>query len=104
MNKNKIFLILIFSTFLGALGQLSFKYSLLNNNIIILLLGVLFYTISSVFYFIALSHADLSWVYSIGGFSYVFVAILSNFIEKIPIMRWFGIVFIIIGVFIIKST
>ncbi len=69
-----------------------------------MILGILFYVFSSIIYFTVLSRADLSWVYSMGGFSYVFVAVLSSLIENIPLLRELGILFIISGVFIIGAT
>ncbi len=100
-SKKILVSILITSTFLGGLGQFLFKIGLNNHNSFILLLfvflGFLSYSLSTVFYFFALSRAHLSWVYGFGGLSYIFASLLASFIEPVPLLRWLGIFIIAVG-------
>ncbi len=93
------------STFLGALGQLLFKLSLLNTVLLTFAMGFGVYIISALIYFYVISRAHVSWAYSMGGFSYIFAVILAaTFIEHVPPLRWIGTIIITIGVlFIIIS-
>ncbi len=104
----KVFaLILLFSTFLGALGQVFFKMGVTAKSTTLLafylLIGLLFYAVSTVVYFFVLGRADLSWAYGFTGLSYIFASLLAfAFLEEqIPLLRWFGILLITIGTMLI---
>ncbi len=104
--KNKIYLIfIIFTTILGASGQLLFKSALGNNNIIIYLIfiGLICYGLATLIYFFMLSKFHLSWLYSFNGLTYIFTLLLAHFVlfEKISLLRWVGIIIIAIGVIIV---
>ncbi len=109
MSERKDNLALLFvSTFLGALGQLLFKYGLNNSSSMVLLAsGILFglaaYVISTLIYLFVLSRVHLSWAYGIGGLSYIFATIFAAFIlfENVPILRWIGVAVIFLGVVLI---
>ncbi|MGC8587156.1 MAG: hypothetical protein ACP5K9_02610 [Candidatus Micrarchaeia archaeon] len=105
MDGKKLFaLVLVFSTFLGAVGQLLFKMGVNSSSLaefaILVSLGFISYAISTVMYFYVLSRAQLSWVYNFGGMSYIFTVFLALFVlnEAISPLRWTGIALIIIGV------
>jgi uncharacterized membrane protein len=109
MAKEKIrnVLFLILSTFLGALGQLLFKYSFqVPAFILFLSLGLISYFASTIVYFYVLSRVHLSWAYSLGGLSYIFAVILAATIlaESVPPLRWIGVSIIFIGVLLIGLT
>lgn len=99
-TKLMFIIILLFSTFLGSIGQLLFKLGLTPTTILIyLILGFLAYALSTVLYLYALGRMHLSWAYGMGGLSYVFASILALLIlgEQISPLRWVGILVIAIG-------
>ncbi|MCL5007577.1 MAG: EamA family transporter [Candidatus Marsarchaeota archaeon] len=104
-NKSKYILFLLCSTFLGALGQFFFKGAFDNTGLFaeLLIIGLVSYIFSTVFYFYVLSRTHLSWAYSIGGLSYIFAVLLARFalFESVPLLRWVGVLVITIGVVLI---
>ena len=104
-SKIKYICVLVFSTLLGAVGQLLFKAGLAQHSMLIpyLIGGLAAYIISTGFYFFILSRVHLSWAYSLGGLSYLFTVIFANFIllENVPVLRWVGVVVIAVGVALI---
>lgn len=99
---------LLASTFLGALGQLLFKFGLNIVGMPLSLafwvgMGFAFYALSTVIYILVLSRTHLSWAYGIGGLSYIFATIFAFYIlmENIPLARWIGIGVIFAGVLLI---
>ena len=109
--KIMLSLVLVLSTFLGGLGQLLFKLSMLNLSSellfgVYLVFGIIAYAASTAFYFYALSKAQLSWVYSFGGLSYIFATIFALFVlnEAISPLRAAGILAIVVGVGIIGAS
>ena len=99
--------ILLVSTMLGAVGQLFFKYAFTTGPLPLwMAVGLGAYLLSTVFYFIVLSRAHLSWTYGIGGLSYVFATILAATVlgEAIPPLRWAGVGVIFLGVVLIGSS
>lgn len=112
----KIFLGL--SLVLGVVAQLSLKKGvnqvnhkrrkgmvLLVNMLlnIFVILGFLFYGVSSLLWLVALSSLDLSYAYPIISFSYVLVALASMVFlgEKVSQKRWLSIALITIGVILV---
>ena len=69
-----------------------------------LILGVLMYGLSTVFFLMALRLGELSVVYPLSSLSYIFIAILSMYFlkEKMNWYKWAGIAFIILGVILVK--
>ncbi len=109
-EKNNYIILLLIAAFLSAIGQFFFKYafnnssSLLSSSFLIWFIkGFLAYMGATVFYFMVLRRAHLSWTYGIGGLSYVFATIFAATIllEKIPLLRWIGVAIIFIGVVMI---
>lgn len=103
--RNVSFLVL--STFLGALGQLLFKYSFHSISFAVFLaLGLISYFASTIVYFYVLSRVHLSWAYSLGGLSYIFAVIFAATIlsENVPPLRWLGVSIIFLGVLLIGIT
>jgi len=105
---------------LGVAGQISLKWgvkqegklsgfnlqflrTLLNPWV---LLGLFAYAVSSLFWLIALSHAQLSFVYPFISLNFAFIAILSwlLFQDSMNLYRILGILLICLGVmFVYKS-
>lgn len=113
MNEITVILVTLFATVIGAFGSLYLKKGSANlhRNIFkqiknySLLFGIFLFLVSSVFYVWALRFADLSLIYPITSFSYVWISFLSiKFLnEKMNKYKWLGILFIIVGVFLITS-
>lgn len=61
--------------------------------------GLFLFGLSMLSYLVALRHGELSILYSLSSFTYVFMALLSQSIlkEKMNKMKWIGIFLIIIG-------
>ena len=95
--KIRILAIMLFAILLGSFAQIFLKIGI--NDFIFLLIGILFYAISTIFYFYALSKEDLSWCYSFVGLSYVIVNLLSTLLgESFSIFKFVGSIAIAIGV------
>jgi drug/metabolite transporter (DMT)-like permease len=104
-DKAMIIGLLVISTLLGAVGQFFFKYSFADRGSFaaLMLVGLLSYALSTVIYLFVLSRVHLSWAYSMGGISYVFAVLLAYIIlmEKVPPLRWVGVLAIAVGVVLI---
>lgn len=111
MDKLIILAVTIVATFIGAFGSLFLKKGsanlhrnplkqLKNHE---LLLGILLFGLSSIFYVWALQYANLSLIYPITSLTYIWISLLSikYLDEKMNSYKWLGIIFIIIGVFFI---
>ena len=79
-------------------GLLGIFFDFLKNYYVIL--GVILYLVSSVFFLYLLRTEELSMLYPMTSLGYVFVTILSYYIlkEKINVFKTLGIVSIIFGV------
>jgi len=101
-DKYEFALILLVSTFLGALGQVFFKMGVMQFGILFytyVAIGLVFYLASTVVYFYVLSRTHLSWSYGFTGLSYIFASFIAfAFLgESVPLLRWLGIIVIAIG-------
>ena len=105
-GRAKNLLMLFVSTGLAAVGQYFFKDSLNLFSVPIFAIGFLAYVASTVVYFYVLSRAHLSWVYGIGGLSYIFTVVLAFFAlgENVPPLRWLGVAIITFGVLLIGAS
>jgi len=67
------------------------------------ILGFFLYGVSAVLFLFALRQSNLSVLYPVVATSYIWVALFSKFFlhEEFGVFKWFGIFFIILGVFII---
>ena len=70
------------------------------------LIGIICFAISSIFWLVVLSRLELSFVYPMVSVAYVFVAIFSYFIfkENVSLIRWLGIITVCLGVFLISRS
>jgi uncharacterized membrane protein len=103
--------LVLFSTLIGSFGALFFKKASkrIKKNIFSVLktyhiyLGVFFYGISTPIFVFALKFGDLSTLYPVSGFSYIWVSLLSTKFsgEKMNDLKWFGIFMILVGIFLI---
>ncbi|MEM4259895.1 MAG: EamA family transporter [Candidatus Woesearchaeota archaeon] len=108
MNIVLILILMVVSCFIGALGSLFFKLSAPNVEFNIskliknkyLFIGLIFYGVSCMLFVWLLKFSELSFLYPLASLTYVFIALLSikYLHEKMNILKWLGIVFIILGV------
>ncbi len=107
-KKGVNMLLLVVSTFLGAVGQFFFKDTFVVSGFAIMpfLIGLAAYLLSSGVYFYVLSRTHLSWSYSLGGLSYIFTVLFAAVFlgENVPILRWVGVFVITFGVLLIGSS
>lgn len=106
--------LLIISILLGALGQICLKRGMqqvgevditlatalrVATNILVLL-GLGLYGLSSIFWLGVLSRLDLSYSYPLLAINFVLVPLLSQLFlgERVPSLRWLGILVICGGV------
>lgn len=94
---------LIFGTF--PLNQLAYKLVPMFLNPYVFF-GFTCFAASSIFWLAVLSRLELSFVYPMVSVAYVLVAIASLifFKENVTLIRWMGILVIIMGVFLISRS
>lgn len=102
---------LIPAVLLGALGSIflkkgakkfTFNLKKIKDNKVAFI-GLFLFGFSTFLYLIALKHGELSVVYPLSSFSYMFVAFFSVKMlkEKMNRNKWIGIGFIILGSFLV---
>ena len=106
-----ILLYLIIGTILGGYGSLFLKKgsSKLTFNIkkwkdnLELFIGITLYGLSTITYLLMLQYGELSVIYPLTSFSYVFISFLSVYYlnEKMTKNKWIGIILIIMGSFLV---
>jgi len=104
-------LLVFIGTIIGSFGALYLKIGSKDISINIkklirnykLILGFVFYGISSIFFIIALTGGELSVLYPLCAASYIWVCFLSmKFLnEKMNRLKWLGIITIVIGIIFI---
>lgn len=116
-------LIVSVSVVLGSFGQVFMKKGLTNMGGIKLtellspklfavisepstFAGLVFYVLATMLWFVALSGAQLSYVYPMIALGYVVTAALAThyFGEVVSSTRWFGIALILLGVFFVSRS
>jgi len=118
---NVIILVLV-SVMLGAFGQISMKKGLKNKPIQInqlasmkifdtvfepyVFLGALLYIAATLVWFVVLSNADLSYAYPLIGLGYIVTTAFAFLYlgESVALVRWLGIIMIVIGAVLVGRT
>jgi len=116
------YIIMVISVLLAVAGQLlmkrgmiafgTFPVSQLLFKIIPIFmnpwvfLGLACFGLSSIFWLVVLSRLELSLVYPMVSVGYVLVALVSwlVFKENVSLIRWAGIIVIMLGVFLISRS
>jgi uncharacterized membrane protein len=113
--------IIIVAVIFAAVGQVSFKlgmnqaghlaaldYSTVSNVLLnpFVLLGFVMYGLSTIFWLMALSEKNLSFVYPFISLTYILVLVLSSLVlrENIGISKIIGTIIIITGLIIIARS
>ena len=91
--------------FPGSLNELIPFFLKAYTNIYIIL-AVLLTLVTALAWLLAVSKAQLSFIYPFMALSYVFVALFSLLVfkEDVTIFRWLGILVICIGVFLMSRS
>lgn len=121
---SKSIVLIIVSVVLGLAGQLCLKIGMnqlgeLNLSSLrsivqtfvqvfttpLVLLGLAFYGVSSIFWLVVLSRVDLSYAYPLLAMMYVLIPLASKYIlhETVPPRRWLGIAVVVVGVLLVSS-
>jgi len=82
--------------------SLKFLTDILKNNMLII--GIIAYAISTVFFIFAIRIGRLTLVYSLTSLSYVLISLLSIYFlkEKMNWYKWLGIFLVMLGVVLVK--
>ena len=95
-----LYLVVVICAVLGASGQLALKSGVDTLHILKLILGVVLYAVAFIGFTTALRFGELSKLYPILGFTYIFVLILSQIFlgENVTVMNYIGAGIIISGI------
>lgn len=120
MKGMPFWLALSLALLLGIAGQLSLKWGVRTGGKLEgldmrllqtlftpwVLLGLALYAISSLFWLISLSRADLSYVYPFVSLNFAFIVLFSHFLFGDPIgaLRLLGVFFICLGVILVSFS
>ncbi len=121
--------LVVICVIMGGFGQIYMKKGLKNTGGIELneilskklistfleknvLLGLILYIFASVLWLVVLSKAEVSYVYPLIALGYIVTAVLAKFYfpmiglpsENITTIRWFGILIILGGVFLVTRS
>lgn len=107
-----LLLSILFMTACNAMGSLLFKNTMIKVKVFsikrtfslgILYLGIFFYFLGSIVNILLLNFWDYSTIYPLTSFTCVWTLVFSKFIlkEKITLRKVIGILFIVLGVFLI---
>ena len=107
-----LFSLIILTDVLESLTQLFLKRGAMTTGFIHLFLngyvwmGVLFYIVNFFLWMAVLSQLDLSVAFPVGSTSHILVPVAALVIlhEKIPLLRWSGILLILSGIFLIQTS
>jgi drug/metabolite transporter (DMT)-like permease len=107
---------------MGSFGQIYMKRGLKQNPLDLkdilsvkifstvfepnVFIGLMLYILASVIWLTVLSKADVSYIYPMISLGYILTAFLAKFYfnENISVVRWFGILLILGGVFLIAKS
>jgi len=106
-------LLVVLATLIGASGSLLLKkgsgtasfniMQILRNKYLVL--GLLLYGLSTIPFIIGLKFGPLSMLYPFTSLSYIWVSLLSMkyLNEKMNLLKWLGVLFILTGVSLISG-
>jgi drug/metabolite transporter (DMT)-like permease len=68
--------------------------------------GLLLFGISALVWLVVLSRASLSFAYPFASLTYVLILLFDQFVldEQVPALRWAGVAFIAVGIFLVSRT
>ena len=68
--------------------------------------GLLLFGLSALVWLVVLSRASLSFAYPFAALTYVLILVFDQFVldEQVPALRWGGVAFIAVGIFLVSRT
>ena len=68
--------------------------------------GLLLFGLSAMVWLVVLSRTSLSFAYPFAALTYVMILLFDHFVleEQVPSLRWAGVAFIGVGIFLISRT
>jgi hypothetical protein len=68
--------------------------------------GLFLFGLSALVWLVVLSRASLSFAYPFAALTYVLILIFDQFVldEQVPPLRWGGVAFIAVGIFLVSRT
>lgn len=121
-----LILLILFSVTLAAIAQLGLKHGMnlvndelaperfsLNGPSLRALVvqpyvwgGLLLFGLSALVWLVVLSRASLSFAYPFAALTYVLILLFDLFVldEAVPALRWAGVAFIGVGIFLVSRT
>lgn len=121
-----LILLILFSVTLAAIAQLGLKHGMnlvndelapdrfsLNGPSLRALVvqpyvwgGLLLFGLSALVWLVVLSRASLSFAYPFAALTYVLILLFDLFVldETVPALRWAGVAFIGVGIFLVSRT
>jgi drug/metabolite transporter (DMT)-like permease len=68
--------------------------------------GLALFGLSALVWLVVLSRASLSFAYPFAALTYVLILLFDHFAldEQVPALRWGGVAFIAVGIFLISRT
>jgi len=123
MKKMEVVALVLISVLLGVFGQLSLKQGMKNvGNFEIkdfasskifklieekfVIIGIVLYTIATLFWLVILSKAELSFAYPMLALGYVLITVFSKifFNENVTMIRFLGVLLISVGIFLLLRS
>ena len=102
--------LVVLSVLLAAVGQLALKYALLHAGpslpVYRIALGLGIYGLGTLLWIVAVSRADISYLYPLSAINYSLVALGGSLLFGEPVRwdRWLGIAVITAGVALLTRT
>lgn len=100
-TKSWVIGLMFFCTLVTASAQISWKLGVVKSSILNIIIGFILYGIGAIILIICLKFGELSVVYPIVATSFIWVNIFSPTFfstDSMNIMKWLGVLAIIIGV------
>lgn len=90
-------------SFVGPNFLVTFKSLLINP---LVALGFVTYALSALFWLLILTRVELSFAYPMMGLSFVLLTFVSVFFlgEQVSLIRWAGVLVIVLGVYLISRS
>ena len=116
---NKAYYFLVANIFLLVTGQILWKLSFNKSPLVINSAGILrlikdpliwggliLFGLATLLWFVVLSNLNLSVAYPLQSISYIIgiLAAIIIFREKVVLIQWLGMLFILLGVYLVSRT
>ena len=93
--------LVLLCTLMTSAAQIIYKFGIKPFNVYLIILGLAIYGIAAAVLITALKGGELSVLYPIIATSYIWVSLFSSLLfpsDSMNLLKWMGVVFIILGV------